>query len=221
MCYAFCMELRRANKIAETLEQLVFSGEYRNGERLDEHKLAEYFRVSRTPIREALQVLVSSGMAEQIPRRGVFVRQPGPVELMEMFETMAELEAACGRFAATRISDAGLQQLVDANQNCLQAIEEQDHDRYYAENEVFHQVIYKGSANNYLEKQALQLQNRLKPYRRIQLRFRGRLVQSMAEHESIVAALQDGDAEKASDALRRHVAVQGEKFHQLMASLNK
>ncbi|MEH6728755.1 MAG: GntR family transcriptional regulator [Hyphomicrobiales bacterium] len=214
------MELRRANKIAETLEQLVFSGEYRNGERLDEHKLAEYFRVSRTPIREALQVLVSSGMAEQIPRRGVFVRQPGPVELMEMFETMAELEAACGRFAATRISDAGLQQLVDANQACQKAIEEQDHDRYYAENEVFHQTIYKGSANSYLEKQALQLQNRLKPYRKIQLRFRGRLAQSMAEHESIVAALQDGDAEKASDALRRHVAVQGEKFHQLMASLN-
>ncbi len=214
------MELRRANRIAETLEQLVFSGEYRNGERLDEHKLAEYFRVSRTPIREALQVLVSSGMAEQIPRRGVFVRQPGPVELMEMFETMAELEAACGRFAATRISEAGLQQLFDANQNCQQAIEEQDHDRYYAENEVFHHAIYKGSANSYLEKQALQLQNRLKPYRKIQLRFRGRLAQSMAEHESIVAALQDGDAEKASDALRRHVAVQGEKFHQLIASLN-
>lgn len=214
------MELRRADKIAETLEQLVFAGEYQNGERLDEHKLAEYFRVSRTPIREALQVLVSSGMAEQIPRRGVFVRQPGPVELMEMFETMAELEAACGRFAASRITDAGLQQLVDANHNCQQAIEEQDHGRYYAENEVFHQAIYKASANGYLEKQALQLQNRLKPYRKIQLRFRGRLTQSMAEHVAIVAALQDGDAEKASDALRRHVAVQGEKFHQLMASLN-
>ena len=75
------MEARRANKIAETLEQMVFSGEYKDGERLDEVKLAEQFQVSRTPIREALQMLVSSGMAEQIPRRGVFVRQPGPVEL--------------------------------------------------------------------------------------------------------------------------------------------
>lgn len=214
------MELRRADIIAETLVEQVFSGEYRNGERLDEHRLADHFRVSRTPIREALQVLVASGIAEQIPRRGVFVRQPGPVELLEMFETMAELEAACGRFAATRISDADLQQLVGANRACQQAIEEQDHARYYAENEVFHQTIYKGSANSYLEKQTLQLQNRLKPYRKIQLRFRGRLTQSMAEHELIVAALQEGDADKASDALRRHVAVQGEKFHQLMASLN-
>lgn len=214
------MELRRADRIAESLVEQVFSGEYRNGERLDEHRLADHFRVSRTPIREALQVLVASGIAEQIPRRGVFVRQPGPVELLEMFEMMAELEAACGRFAATRISDTGLQQLADANLNCQKAIETQDYARYYAENEVFHQTIYKGSANSYLEKQALQLQNRLKPYRKIQLRFRGRLAQSMAEHEDIVAALQDGDADRASAALRGHVAVQGEKFQQLIASLN-
>jgi len=205
--------------IAETLEQLVFSGEYKDGQRLDEIKLAEQFRVSRTPIREALQRLVSSGMAEQIPRRGVFIRQPGPVELMEMFETMAELEAACGRLAASRITDDGLQALVDANEACQRAIKEQDHARYYAENEIFHQTIYRGAANRYLEKQALSLQNRLQPYRKVQLRFRGRMDQSMAEHVAIVGALRDGDAERAANTLRGHVAVQGEKFHQLMASL--
>ena len=94
------METKRAEQIAETLEQLVFQGEYEDGQRLDEIKLSEQFHVSRTPIREALQRLVLSGMAEQIPRRGVFIRQPGPVELLEMFETMAELEAACGRLRA-------------------------------------------------------------------------------------------------------------------------
>jgi len=214
------MEIRRADKIAEALEHLVFSGKYQNGDRLDELKLAEHFCVSRTPIREALQVLVSSGMAEQIPRRGVFVRQPGPIELMEMFETMAELEAACGRLAAARITDAGLKQLIEFNGNCQKAFENQDHARYYAENEKFHQAIYRGSANSYLESQALRLQNRLKPYRKEQLRFRGRLTQSMSEHIAIVTALQNGDAEQAANALRAHVAVQGEKFHQLVASLN-
>ena len=214
------MELRRADKIAETLKQQVFSGEYKDGERLDELKLAEQFCVSRTPIREALQVLVSSGMAEQIPRRGVFVRQPGPVELMEMFETMAELEAACGRFAAIRITDAALSQIVAARDNCQRAVTELDLGRYYDDNEIFHQIIYRSAANSYLEKQALQLQNRLKPYRKVQLRFRGRLDQSMAEHIAIVEALQSGDGEQAAKALRSHVAIQGEKFHQLMASLN-
>lgn len=215
------MNIRRANQIAEALEQLVFAGEFQDGERLDEVKLAEQFHVSRTPIREALQVLVSSGMAVQIPRRGVFIRQPGPVELMEMFETMAEIEGVCARLAATRMTDLDLGELEAANNRCKHAIEETDYDRYYLENETFHQIIYRGATNGFLEKQALQLQNRLKAYRRIQLRFRGRLTQSMGEHSQVLNALRDGNAEKAAEALRSHVAVQGEKFHQLVANLNR
>ncbi|THH38095.1 GntR family transcriptional regulator [Aliishimia ponticola] len=213
------MDIRRADQIADTLEQLVFAGEFQDGERLNELKLAEQFRVSRTPIREALQVLVTSGMAVQIPRRGVFIRKPGPVELMEMFETMAEIEAVCGRLAATRMTDQDIALLAEANDRCGQAIEAEDHDRYYMENETFHQIIYRGAANGYLEKQALQLQSRLRAYRRIQLRFRGRLSQSMHEHSQVLRALKAGDAETAADVLRNHVAVQGEKFHQLIASL--
>lgn len=215
------MQIRRADQIADTLEQLVFAGEFQDGDRLDELKLAEQFHVSRTPIREALQVLVTSGMAEQIPRRGVFIRQPGPVELMEMFETMAEIEAVCGRLAATRMTDQDLEALAVANDRCQQAICDSDHDRYYSENETFHQIIYRGAANSYLEKQALQLQNRLRAYRRIQLRFRGRLKQSMREHSEILRFLTDGDADNTAKVLRDHVAVQGEKFHQLMASLQR
>lgn len=215
------MELKRADQIAETLEQLVFKGAYENGQRLDEIKLAEHFSVSRTPIREALQRLVMSGMAEQIPRRGVFVRQPGPVELLEMFETMAELEAACGRFAAARMTDEGLDRLEAANARCQDAITREDAAGYYAENEVFHQEIYLGATNAFLRGEALRLQNRLKPYRRVQLRFRGRMGQSLAEHEAIVAALRAGDGEAAATVLRAHVTVQGEKFQQLIAGLKQ
>lgn len=219
--YIDSMEIRRADQIASTLEQLVFAGEFEDGERLDELKLAEQFHVSRTPIREALQVLVSSGMAEQIPRRGVFIRQPGPVELMEMFETMAEIEASCVRLAAKRMRDADLRALAEANNRCQEAVNSADHDSYYAENEAFHQIIYRGAANSFLEKQALRLQNRLKAYRRVQLKFRGRMVQSMSEHSQILNALENGDAEQAATVLRSHVAVQGEKFHQLVASLKR
>ncbi|WP_299197032.1 GntR family transcriptional regulator [uncultured Tateyamaria sp.] len=215
------MDIRRADQIAASLEQLVFSGEFRDGERLDELRLAEQFHVSRTPIREALQVLVTSGLAEQVPRRGVFIRQPGPVELMEMFETMAEIEAVCGRLAAMRMTDQDLEALTAANERCQEATQDTDPDRYYSENETFHQIIYRASTNSFLEKQALQLQNRLKAYRRIQLRFRGRLEQSMSEHSEVLLALQEGNADRAASVLRSHVAIQGEKFHQLVASLKR
>jgi DNA-binding GntR family transcriptional regulator len=149
----------------------------------------------------------------------VFVRQPGPVELMEMFEVMAELEGICARLAATRISDAALEDLRQNNIRCQKTVEAQDADSYYLENERFHQTLYRQSGNGFLERECLRLHRRLKPFRRLQLRLRGRLLQSMAEHEAIVDALGRGDGTGAARAIHSHVAVQGEKFHHLMASL--
>ena len=136
-----------------------------------------------------------------------------------MFEVMAELEAVCARLAASRISDAALEDLNATNARCEVAVEAQDTDGYYHENERFHAIIYRQSGNSFLEGEALRLQRRLQPFRRMQLRLRGRLRQSMGEHQAIVAALEAGDGAKAADTVRAHVAVQGERFHQLFARL--
>ncbi|MEP3047960.1 MAG: GntR family transcriptional regulator [Roseibium sp.] len=213
------MEQRRADTIAAELEERIFDGTYSDGNRLDEVRLSEEFGVSRTPLREALQKLALSGLVELIPRRGAFVRQPGPVELMEMFEVMAELEAVCGRLASMRISEQALADLRDANEKCQSAIDHQDPDAYYIENERFHRIIYQQSGNGFLTSEANALHRRLKPFRRQQLRLRGRMAQSMAEHRAIVKALENSNPESSANVLRDHVAIQGEKFHSLMATL--
>ncbi|EBA08649.1 GntR family transcriptional regulator [Sagittula stellata] len=213
------MEQRSAVNIANSLEKMIFDGTFADGDRLDEVRLAEQFGVSRTPLREALQRLESSGLVTLIPRRGAFVRQPGPLELLEMFEVMAELEAVCARLAARRMSNEALEELREANRRCQAASDAQDTDLYYAENARFHATIYRESGNSFLEQESLKLHKRLRPFRRQQLRFRGRLKQSMSEHEIIVAALAEGDSVAAANALRNHVAVQGERFQSLMASL--
>ena len=213
------MELKRSDIIANQIEELIFDGTFNDGTRLDEVQLSARFGVSRTPIREALLRLAQSGLVEHLPRRGVFVRQPGPIELMEMFEVMAELEATSARFAASRISEQAIRDLNETNQRCNAAVEANDTEEYYRENETFHAILYRESGNGFLEQECLRLQRRLQPFRRTQLRLRGRLKQSMHEHEQIVAALEDGDGLKAAEAIRGHVAVQGEKFHHLMASL--
>ncbi|QIE45221.1 GntR family transcriptional regulator [Pseudohalocynthiibacter aestuariivivens] len=215
------MTTRSADKIAKELEHLVFTGAFSDGERLDEIKLSKRFGVSRTPIREAIQKLALSGLVVQEPRRGAFVHQPGPVELIQMFEFMAELESACGHLCAKRISDEALALLDAANEKCQIALDHNDVDLYYLENERFHHLIYKSSGNGFLEQEALRLHQRLKPYRRIQLHLRGRMKQSMEEHHEILKALSDGNGCNAAAALRGHVAIQGEKFHHLMASLKE
>lgn len=214
------MDVRRADHILDDLEQMIVTGSFADGERLDEIRLSEHFGVSRTPIREAFQKLVASGLVEQRPRRGVFVVEPGPVELVQMFEAMAELEASCGHLAAKRISSSELRALEGVNNLCKQAVAENDADQYYTHNERFHHLIYDAAQSSYLRDLAVKLQKRLKPYRRMQLHLRGRLEQSMSEHEAILSALTKGDSARAANELRGHVAVQGEKFHHLLTHLN-
>lgn len=213
------MDGRRADHILEDLEQMIVTGSFADGERLDEIRLSEHFGVSRTPIREALQKLATSGLVEQRPRRGVFVVEPGPVDLVEMFEAMAELEASCGYLAAKRIAGPALLALNQTNDLCRHAVNENDVDQYYTHNEKFHHLIYDAAQSSYLQGLATKLQKRLKPYRRMQLHVRGRLEQSMSEHEAILSALSEGDSDRAASQLRGHVAVQGEKFHHLLSHL--
>jgi len=212
------MNTRIADSVRERIEQMIVTGEFANGERLDEVKLAEQFGVSRTPLREAFQSLAASGLVTLEARRGAFIRHPDFVELVEMFEVMAELEAMCGYRAARRISD---QQLTDIGRTidaCEAAIRDANYDEYYRENEKFHHLLYEASGNRFLANEAARLHKRLKPYRRMQLRVTGRMPQSMSEHRAVYAALKKSDREAVASTLRMHVSIQGERFNDLMAS---
>lgn len=206
-----------SDRLREQIEEQIATGQLPPGSALDEVALATQFGVSRTPVREALIQLTAEGLVELRPRRGAVVASVGPARLLEMFEVMAELEAMCARLAARRMSEAEQAELLAAHRACEAA--RGDPDAYFYCNERFHNAIYAGSHNGFLAEEAAALQRRLRPYRRLQLRVRDRMANSFAEHEAVVAALQAGDAAAAGNALRRHVSVQGERFGDLVASL--
>ncbi|WP_290689137.1 MULTISPECIES: GntR family transcriptional regulator [unclassified Haematobacter] len=206
---------RRTDKVRRTLEEMIVEGFFADGERLDEVKLAEQLEVSRTPLREAFQSLAASGLLELRPRRGTFVRFPALDEIVEMFDVMAEIEALCGRYAARRMTDTELKDVQAALVECENAVHRNDLDDYYRANQTFHQLIYHASGNRFLAAEAERLHRRLKPFRRLQLRVRGRLAESLREHRLIVAALADGDEARVTRVMRDHIAVQGARFNDL------
>ena len=209
----------RAEKLRETIEENIATGAFAPGMHLDETELAQRFGVSRTPLREALIQLSSMGIIVMRPRRGAVVAEVTPQRLLEMFEVMAELEAMCGRLAARRMSAADQEVLMRAHKACELACIAEDPDAYYRENEQFHYAIYAASHSGFLKEQSTAMHRRLRPYRRLQLRVRNRLATSFGEHGGIVEALIAGDADLASERLRQHILVQGERFADLLASL--
>jgi DNA-binding GntR family transcriptional regulator len=215
----FGMRGEAAIRLREALENDIVSGKLRPGERLDETELAERFGVSRTPIREALIQLAGSGMIELRPRRGAHVTLLGPRELLEAFEFMGELESACARFAARRMTAGERETLISAFKRCRKACEKGDVDAYYHANADFHGAIYDASHNRALALSARNQQRMLQPYRRLQLRVRGRLASSFDEHDTVMEALLAGNGMEAGERLRVHVVVQGERFMSLLAEL--
>lgn len=210
---------RLAEDLRHSLENEIFSGALMPGERLDETGLAKRFRVSRTPVREALVQLASSGLVEMRPRQGAVVATITVQRLLQMFEVMAEMEALCARLAARRMTPAERTVLRHAHEACSRKAKGDDPEAYYEANRVFHEWLYAGAHNEYLEDSTRTLRNRLSSYRRFQLHQPGRVAQSLAEHDAVVAAILAGDAERAADAMRAHVAVQGDVFSDLISLL--
>lgn len=195
----------RSDFVAEQLEEAVINGAIPAGSRLDEASIAAQFGVSRTPVREALHILCGRGFAEREPYKGVVVTQISARRIDEMFEAMAELEAVCGRLSAHRMTMSERAELESLHRDMNALAEEGDHAGYNEVNTRFHNLLFQGSHNSDLVAVAQTLRLKLAPFRKYQLKDKGRLKRSCAEHQQIVDAILNQDPKTAENVLRRHL----------------
>src|SRR5439155_21503324 len=99
-------KITRAEELPLQLADEIVRGALPPGAALDETDIARRFKVSRTPVREALRQLVASGLVEARAHRGAVVARPSIERLTGMFEAVAELEALCAGLAAERMLPA-------------------------------------------------------------------------------------------------------------------
>jgi DNA-binding GntR family transcriptional regulator len=193
------------DRIRQSIEHDIVSGQLGPGSKLDEDDLAALHGASRTPVREALQRLASQGLIELRPHAGAFVPTRTVVELAEMFEAMAFLEAACATLAARRHTAEDRRLLAAAHETCAKAAKRDDPAAFYDANAHFHRCIYAAAHNQYLYAQAIQLGNRLEAYRREATFHPGLISQTMAEHEHILHAILHMDEVSAGTQMRSHL----------------
>ena len=219
------MSETKTTTLAETIRQNladdILRGVYPPGARLDESGLARRFKLSRTPVREALRQLSSAGLVEMRPRRGVIVSLPTDSALAEMFEVMGELEASCARLAAQRMSPAERVRLELVHRRSQEAVRSSDKESYRALNFEFHDVIYRGAHNEFLLATTIGIRQRIEPFRRAQFAIQDRLIKSYDEHGAIVSALLRGDADTASAVMRSHVNVVRSAFSDYVHGLER
>ena len=193
------------DRIRQAVQRDIVAGKLRPGAKLDEDSLAARHGASRTPVREALQHLASQGLIELRAHAGAFVATPTVVELAEMFETMAFLEAACAALAARRHTAEDRRLLAAAHEACAKAARDDDPVAFYTANARFHGCIYAAGHNGFLGAQTVQLGNRLEAYRREATFHPGLMSLTMTEHERILQAILAMDEASASTQMRGHL----------------
>lgn len=206
-----------ADKLAEAIAESVFSGELAPGTRLDEQQLAQRFAVSRTPVREAIRLLATSGLIEVKPRRGAFVATVSPTELEELFVAMGELEATCARLAAMSMAPTERRRLQMLHERMKELAGQEDTAAFAEANHAFHTMLYAGAHNIVIADMTSALRRRLAPYRRVQFKLEGRPPRSHHEHDAVVQAIVAGDANAAHAAMLEHVMLVEASFEELVA----
>lgn len=196
-----------ADDIRRQLSDRILSGDLAPGGILDETQLAAEFSVSRTPIREALKQLAASGLVEQRPHSRSIVAKPDAAALAGMFELMGHLEALCAELCAERMTVTERRALDDLHSEMSGIVSAGDRLGYIRYNELFHNAIYQGSHNSYLEDVTRQTRQRLQPFRRAQFSTLGRLARSHAEHGQVIEAILRGNRSEAGEFMRAHITL--------------
>jgi DNA-binding GntR family transcriptional regulator len=199
---------RRATSLAAIvqgeIERMIVAGELEAGQRLNEQHLATQLGVSRGPVREALRSLERAGLVNGIANLGMFVRQVGIEEAIEMYEMRALVFGfACARVAdrATDEQKESLRALVTRMQ---EAIDGKDGGEYYRLNLAFHDLIMEYAGHDRANQiyQSLVKEGHL--LRQRSLRPDSSMRESNAEHAGIVDAIAAGDTAAARKAAEEH-----------------
>ena len=193
-------------EVAERLRQRIYAHELPPGAWVDEQTLAEQYGISRTPLREALKVLASEGLVTLKPRKGCYVTEISDRDLDEIFTIMALLEGQCARDAARRTCSDSVGELKRIHARLEAAAANGDIDDYFETNQAFHHAVQTLADNRWLLNVIEDLRKVIKLSRHHSLFSQGRLEQSLSEHREILAALVAGDADRAEQRMRAHIA---------------
>jgi DNA-binding GntR family transcriptional regulator len=187
------------------LRQDILIGKYKRGYKLTEQNICTEYKVSRTPVREALRQLEMEGLIETIPNRGAFVLGFSVQDVKDIFELRKSYEIQAVKWAIERITDDELDALEETFEFMEFYTQKNDIEKMLKINVSFHQVIYEASHNR-------MLRNILASYQQYTEHVKNRiphadnyLPELLKEHREIFNAFKSKDVESGMEAMGRHM----------------
>ncbi|NGZ74715.1 GntR family transcriptional regulator [Saccharibacillus alkalitolerans] len=190
----------------DQIQRWIIDGTLQPGEKLLEAELSESLGVSRTPIREAFQLLEVRGLVAAYPGRETRVTMIGKEDIFKLYSTLAALHALAAEVAAPIVSAEQIERLKDLNAEFERAVGSGQPYRAMEADEQFHNLIVELSDNPYTASFSDSLQVHIRRFKYVFLKQPIESTQaSVDEHLQIIEAFQDRNAERAREAMKSNL----------------
>lgn len=195
----------RREEAYNQLKQAIIDKSIAPGDMVNERRLAQALGISRTPVREALQMLEAERWVTVLPWRGVVVRPVTPEDVDEVFQLRLVLEPMVVEMLVGRINRAELYSLDELLRRQARIASPDQGGQFIAIDQEFHLYLAEKSGNAHLLSFMTQLRD---IHLRLGVETVGNLHRfeaTLREHRAIVDALKEGNAMAAKQAMLYHI----------------
>ncbi|MHB8910036.1 MAG: GntR family transcriptional regulator [Syntrophales bacterium] len=204
-----------AEHIVEDLEQKIISRTLKPGQRIIEEALCRTFGVSRSPVREAFQILESRGFVVREPRKGISVAKITPQEAEDIYRIRASLDGLATALAVQKRTPELIKKVRKMHEQMIRAAEKENGAAYQVLNQKFHELIISACGNPRLIQLIDNFDKQTMRYRLAVMSGPGWMRNSTRLHTAIVDAVEAGDAEAAERIRRKSILGQVERFPEI------
>ncbi|MBP1993704.1 GntR family transcriptional regulator [Paenibacillus eucommiae] len=188
------------------LKQMIMRREFTPNERIDAVEIAEKLGISRTPVRDALNMLDGEGFITTVPRQGIYVKGVYKQDLIELFQyrEMVELFALEAGFDHLRERVEEAAGIVDDFEKLITS--EQYEGTQVMESDIqLHKLIVESTQNRRIIESYEKVNGHVQMARAYYLQDLQRIHNAHMEHKELLQALKEGDKEKAKRRLKEHL----------------
>lgn len=197
-------DLSSRDLVYKTLKQWIVEGQLHPLEKLDDKEIANYFSVSRTPVREAFQLLKSQKLIQSYPGKSTVVTEIELNNIEELYEPLIALQDLAMSLCIIRSTEDDLSHLKQINEQFEFAIKQKDTDQILKKDQDFHKYLIKRSDNQYVIEFCTLLMDHVYRLEYLFFKYNADLQKSYTEHQEIIEAMQRKDSYAAPQLVRRH-----------------
>lgn len=195
-------QLSAKERAFQQIQEWIIDGTLVPGEKINDIDLARAINISRTPVREALQMLSQQGFVTMKPGVATYVNESNPDELGKLLPPLAALQALAAEIAAGMMDQSTLVSLRGLNEEFKKALQKSDYYTALKQDELFHKIIVDKCENKYLSNMTEMLQAHVR-----KLYFQKAIIltmDSVKEHAELMEAFEAKNSKKASEIAREN-----------------